>query len=48
MSEMMKAYVFEEPNVAVFKDIPKWEISPQEVLVKVKANGCLLYTSRCV
>ncbi len=39
MSEMMKAYVFEEPNVAVFKDIPKWEISPQEVLVKVKANG---------
>lgn len=39
MAEMMKAYVFEEPNVAVFKDIPKWEIGPDEVLVKVKANG---------
>ena len=35
----MKAYVFEKPNVAVFKDIPKWEIEPDEVLVKVKANG---------
>lgn len=39
MGEMMKAYVFEKPNVAVFKDIPKPTISDQEVLVKVKANG---------
>lgn len=39
MSEMMKAYVFEKPNVAVFKDIPKWETGDGDVLVKVKANG---------
>ena len=39
MSEMMKAFVFEKPNVAVLKDIPKPTISDDEVLVKVKASG---------
>lgn len=39
MADTMKAYVFEEKDKAVFKDIPIPAISDQEVLVKVKANG---------
>lgn len=39
MTEMMKAYVFEKENVAAMKEIPIHEISNEEVLIKVKANG---------
>lgn len=39
MAETMKAYVFEKENVAVLKDIPKWECGDDDVLVKVKACG---------
>ena len=39
MAEMMKAYVFEKEDVAVLKEIPKWECGDDDVLVKVKACG---------
>jgi len=39
MKGKMKAYVFEEKDKAVFKEIDIPAISDQEILVKVKANG---------
>ncbi len=35
----MKAYVYEEANKAVLKDVPIPQLGPQEVLVKVRAIG---------